>query len=241
MSSPSAMPASYPRYRFDHAFGERPAAPVEDTPAPAPDPLDLPLHSERTLQTALAEARAAAHADGVLQGRREGEALAARMTEAKLANGLDELAGRLDGLDAAHAELLERLDAEGAALLVTLVRRLAPRLLDGVARVEVARAEMERAAGEALRAALGAPVLTCHVHPDFVGPLEARLASRPGFQGRVEIVPDPALAPGALDAAWGAGGLRRDPSALAGVVDALARRAIAALAPPSTEDSPVTP
>ncbi|CAO3437468.1 flagellar assembly protein FliH [Azospirillum doebereinerae] len=218
------MAAAYPRYRFDHSFGEQVPAPVEV--AEAPDPLDRPQHSDRALHQALAEGRSAALAEGLLQGRREGEALARRRIEADIADTLDRLAGRLAELDAAHATQLERLEAQGAALLVALVRRLTPRLLDSIA-----RAEVERVALDALRAAGGAPVLQLRVHPALSGPLAERLAGETVFKGRLDIVPDAALDHGALDASWESGGLRRDPAALDRAVAELADRALASFVP----------
>ncbi|MCG5243511.1 flagellar assembly protein FliH [Azospirillum doebereinerae] len=218
------MAAAYPRYRFDHSFGAPVAAPV--VVAEAPDPLDQPRHSDRALHQALAEARGAALAEGVLQGRCEGEALARRRIEAEVADTLDRLAGRLAELDAAHAAQLERLEAQGAALLVALVRRLSPRLLD-----TVARAEVERVALDALRAAGGAPVLQLRVHPEVSGPLAERLAGETVFKGRLDVVPDAALDRGALDASWESGGLRRDPAALDRAVAELADRALSLIGP----------
>ncbi|MBP2232404.1 flagellar assembly protein FliH [Azospirillum agricola] len=221
--------SAYPRYRFDHSFGTRVAAvnPPPVVQEPPPDPLDVPRHSERALQAALAEARNAGRAEGLLQGRQEGEASAARRIEAETTALLDALAGRLDGLAGAHDLLLERLEAQGAVVLVALVRRLTPHLLDSVA-----RAEVERLAGDALRAAGGAPVLRLSVHPDLGAALEERLARQTVFKGRLEIVPDPALARGALDASWEAGGLRRDPEALEAALSDLVDRTLSVLTPP---------
>jgi len=217
---------AYPRYRFDQGFGARVAAVAEDAAVAPIDPLDEPRHSERALQAALAEARSGGVADGLDRGRQEGEALAARRIEAEIVAALDGLSGRLAALDVAHGALMERLEAQGALLLVALVRRLAPRLLDSVAREEV-----ERLAGEALRAAGTSPVLRLRVHPSLSGPLEERLADQSVFRGRVEVLPDASLAPGALDAAWEAGGVRRDPAALETAIADLADRALSALAP----------
>ncbi len=217
---------AYPRYRFDQGFGARVVAEAGDEPVEAIDPLDEPRHSERALQSALAEAREAGVADGLERGRREGEAQAAHRIEAEIVAALDGLSARLAALDGAHGALLERLEAQGALLLVALVRRMAPRLLDSVAREEV-----ERLAGEALRAAGAAPLLRLRVHPSLSGPLEDRLAQQTAFKGRLEICPDPSLAPGALDAAWDAGGVRRDPAALDAAIADLADRALSALAP----------
>ncbi|MBK1840851.1 flagellar assembly protein FliH [Azospirillum sp. YIM B02556] len=222
--------AAYPRYRFDQGFGA-PAAVAEPEAGEAVDPLDLPSLSERAHRAALAEAREAALAEGLAQGRREGEASAARRIEAELSATLDRLAQRMAVLDAGHAALMERLEAEGAFVLLALVRRMAPRLLD-----QVGRAEVERLAADALRAAGQAPALTLRLHPSLCRPLEERLAGQGVFHGRLDIQGDPALAVGALEASWGAGSVRRDPAAFEAAVADLTDRAVAVLAPALSPD-----
>ncbi len=222
--------AAYPRYRFDHSFGA-PVAVTEPEAVESVDPFDLPTLSERAHQAALDEARETALAEGLAQGRREGELTAARRIEAELSATLDRLAQRMTALDADHAALMERLEAQGAFVLLALVRRMAPRLLD-----QVARAEVERLAADALRAAGQAPVLTLRLHPSLCRPLEERLAGQAVFQGRLDIQGDPALAVGALEASWGAGSVRRDPAAVEAAIADLTDRAVAALQPALSSD-----
>jgi flagellar assembly protein FliH len=222
--------AAYPRYRFDHGFGA-PAAVAEPERAEAVDPLDLPTLSERAYRAALEDARETALAEGLAQGRREGELSAARRIDAELSVTLDQLAQRMAALDAGHAALMERLEAEGAFVLLALVRRMAPRLLE-----QVGRAEVERLAADALRAAGQARVLTLRLHPSLCRPLEERLAGQGIFQGRLDIQGDPALAVGALEANWGAGSVRRDPAAFESAVADLTDRAVAALTPALSPD-----
>ncbi|CAO3362946.1 flagellar assembly protein FliH [Azospirillum palustre] len=225
--------AAYPRYRFDHSFGA-PAAVAEPDEAQAVDPLDLPSLSERDHRAALDETRRSALAEGLAQGRRDGELAAARRIEAELSTTLDQLAQRMAALDADHTALMQRLEAQGAFVLLALVRRMAPRLLD-----QVARAEVERLAVDALRAAGQAPVLTLRLHPSLCRPLEERLAAGQGvFQGRLDIQGDPALPVGALEANWGAGSASRDPAVFEAAVAALTDRAVAALAPALSSDMP---
>lgn len=226
--------AAYPRYRFDHSFGA-PAAVAEPEAVESVDPLDLPRLSEREHQAALESTRESALAEGLAQGRREGELTAARRIEAELSAALDRLAQRMAALGADHAVLMERLEAQGAFVLLALVRRLAPCLLD-----QVARAEVERLAADALRAAGQAPVLTLRLHPSLCRPLEERLAGQGVFQGRLDIQGDPALAVGALEASWGAGSVRRDPAVIEAAIEAavadLTDRAAAALQPALSPD-----
>ncbi|PWC80566.1 flagellar assembly protein FliH [Azospirillum sp. TSH100] len=226
--------AAYPRYRFDHSFGA-PAAVAEPEAAEAVDPLDLPTLSEREHRAALGRIRETTLAEGLVQGRREGELSAARRIEAELSATLDQLAQRMAALDADHAALMERLEAEGAFVLLALVRRMAPRLLD-----QVARAEVERLAADALRAAGQAPMLTLRLHPSLCRPLEERLAGQGVFRGRLDIQGDPALPIGALEANWGAGSVRRDPATIQASIEAavadLTDRAVAALQPALSPD-----
>jgi len=222
--------AAYPRYRFDHSFGA-PAAAAEPEAMEAVDPLDLLSLSERDHRAALDETRLTALAEGLAQGRRDGELAAARRIEAELSATLDQLAQRMAALDADHAALMERLEAQGAFVLLALVRRMAPRLLD-----QVARAEVERLAVDALRAAGQAPFLTLRLHPSLCRPLEERLAGQGVFQGRLDIQGDPALAVGALEANWGAGSISRDPAVFEAAVADLTNRAVAALAPALSPD-----
>ncbi|CAO3440315.1 flagellar assembly protein FliH [Azospirillum endophyticum] len=222
--------AAYPRYRFDQGFGA-PAMVAEPEAAEAVDPLDLPTLSERAHRAALEGARETALAEGLAQGRREGELAAARQIDAELSTTLDRLAQRMAALDADHAALMQRQEAEGAFVLLALVRRMAPRLLE-----QVGRAEVERLAADALRAAGQAPMLTLRLHPSLCRPLEERLVGQDIFHGRLDIQGDPALAVGALEANWGAGSVRRDPAVIQAAVAALADRAVAALTPALSPD-----
>ncbi|CAO3411452.1 flagellar assembly protein FliH [Azospirillum largimobile] len=222
--------AAYPRYRFDHGFGA-PAPAAEPEMVEAADPLDLPRLSEREHLAALAEARESALAEGLAKGRAEGELAAARRIEAELAATLDQLAQRMAALDADHTALMERLEAQGAFVLVALLRRMVPQLL-----AQVAREEVERLAADALRAAGQSPLLTLRLHPSLCRPLEERLAGQSTFRGRIDIQGDPSLAVGALEASWGAGSVRRDPAAFEAAVAALADRAVAVLMPALSPD-----
>ncbi|AWK88264.1 FliH/SctL family protein [Azospirillum thermophilum] len=222
----------YPRYRFDQRFDSTAqaaaAAAAIEPAAEEIDPLDVPVHSERFLQATLAAKEMLAYSDGVEQGRREGEAAAADRIEATLVEALQRLDERLGSLDDRFVEVLQEVEAHGSAILVALVRRLAPRLLE-----QVGRAEVERLAGEALRLAGGAPVLRLTVHPEMEEAVRARVAASAsvtgGFAGTVRIDDDPALPPGTIDAAWDTGGLRYDPAAVETAVAGLCDRALAAL------------
>lgn len=227
----------YPRYRFDLRFDSTAqaaaeAAAVEAAPEPEPvDPLDLPTHSERALRAAVAAAELRAFADGAEQGRVEGEAEAAARIEASLAQALHRLDEQLGSLDDRFAETLRGVEAQGAAVMVALVRRIAPRLL-----AQVGRQEAEYLAQEALRLAGKSPILRLNVHPDLAEAVRDRLAkgAGTGFAGTLDIVADRSMPPGGIDAAWEAGGMRYDPAAVEQAVATLCERSFAALLDTST-------
>ncbi|KAA0679057.1 FliH/SctL family protein [Roseomonas genomospecies 6] len=232
----------YPRYRFDQRFDSTAQAAAEAAaefgaavPDPDPvDPLDELVHSERHLQAAVYGAEVRAFAEGVEQGRREGVAEAAARTDAALAQALSRLDERLTGLDERFADALRGVEAQGSAVMLALVRRLAPALLE-----RIGAAETERLAADALRLAGGSPRLRLRVHPDLAEPVRARLADpeASGFKGSLEVVADQSQPPGGIDAAWEAGGLRYDPAAVERAVGGLCDRALAAL---STEHDLLT-
>jgi flagellar assembly protein FliH len=223
----------YPRYRFDLRFdvgASEPPPVIEEEP----DPLDRPVHSERELQSALAQAAGIARAEGLEAGRREGEAAATARLEADLLLVMthldDRLSERADGFEAA----LRAVEDQGVTVVAALVRRLAPHLLE-----RIAEEEIRRLAGEALRAAVGAPRLRLRLAPAMAEALKERLAQQAagqGFKGALEVLPDPALSPGALDARWGAGALRYDPRDIDTAIASFVERAAGdlRLEPPSS-------
>ncbi len=238
----------YPRYRFDQRFDSTAqaaseAAALEQAPEPEAanalhDPLDLPTHSERALQGAIAAAELRAFADGLEQGRQEGEAEANARIEVLLALSLHRLEEQLASLDDRFADTMAGIEADGAAVLVALVRRIAPALLD-----RVGPAEAEGLARDALRLAGKSPTLRIRVHPDVAEPLRARLTTTEdhSFRGTLDIVADRTIPPGGIDAAWEAGGLRHDPAAVERAVADLCDRSLTALfdthTAPLTEES----
>lgn len=219
----------YARFRFERRFDPAQAAELEPPPpAEEPvDPLDVPIYSERALRAEVAAARGEAFENGIAQGREEGESAARSTIQATLADVEAELNGRLAALDDRFEETMRRLEAQGAAVVVTLVRRFAPRILDRLGQDEV-----EAVAEEAMRAAGAAPSLRIRVNPGMAEAIRARLdrlAANGGYALRFDVVPDSGLAPHAVDAAWDTGGLTFDPSAVERTIDGLCDRALAAL------------
>ncbi|HYG86972.1 MAG TPA: fliH protein [Azospirillum sp.] len=218
----------YPRYRFDKRFDEHAEAPAAPPPEPEIDPLDVPVHSERTLRQVVGDTELRAFAEGVEQGRDEGRADAEASIQAALVRATGAVAERLTAADEQFATVFDQIQSHGSAVIVTLVRRLAPRLLE-----RVARADIECIAAEALRVAGSCPVLRVRVAPALAGAVRDRLAAvaaAQGFKGEVLIDADDTLGPDAVDANWEAGGVTYDAAEIGRVLDDLADRAIATLA-----------
>ncbi|PWC35155.1 fliH protein [Azospirillum sp. TSO22-1] len=218
----------YPRYRFDKRFEDHAETEAGPPPEPEADPLDVPAHSERTLRQAVADAELRAFAEGVEQGRDEGRADAEAGIQAALSRATDALAERLAADEERFAAVLDQVQSHGSAVMVALVRRLAPHLLD-----RVARADIEAVAAEALRVAGSSPVLRVRVAPALSGRLRDRLAgiaAAQGFKGEVLVDVDDGLGPDAIDASWEAGGVTYDAADIGRVLGDLADRSLAALA-----------
>lgn len=234
------MPAYRP-YRFDRRFdaaGEtilRPDPEAAQAAAAAAaatvDPLDLPRHSDRALQAAIGEAEARGFAAGAARGVEQGTQAAEQRIEARAVELLAELGSRLAGMENALAESRRRVEVQGAAIVIALVRRLAPGLL-----AATARADAERLVGEALRAAGRSPVLTVTVAPALAGLVRTRLGEAAAAAGRTApftVAEDERLVPGALRADWDTGALIHDPAEIEAAIAAHADRALADLTAPS--------
>lgn len=222
--------AAYPRYRFDRRFDTVPAN-LERVPEPEPepDPLDMPRYSERELRTVIAEAEARAFAAGAEQGVAKGAETAEAGIAAHVAEALAVLSRQLESMDGRLAATAAALEAQGAAIIVALVRRLAPALLRMTAREEV-----ERLAGEALRAAGRSPTLRVSVAPALARDIGDGLVAAAGATGRVsglEVVADHALPAGGIRAEWDTGALVHDPAAVDAAIAELTDRVLAALTP----------
>lgn len=225
---------AYPRFRFDTRFdaaGLAAAAKAPD-PAPAVDPLDEPRHSERELRRAVAAAEARGFAQGAEHGRTEAAEQAAADTEARIAETLAALSAHLAGMDAELERAAAAVEAHGTAVVLALVRRLAPRLMDAVAREDA-----ETLALQALRAARNAPELRVRVAAPLAEAVRTRMASAHTGSTIVEVEGDPALALGAVRAAWAGGALDHDPAAVLDAVASLTDRIAAGLLGPTAVDS----
>lgn len=221
---------AYTKFRFDQRFDPIVAPVAEPEPEEIVDPLDVPAVTEREALARIEAAEWRAYGEGLERGRSEGETSADKRIEAETAQAMVLISDRLTDLDGRFEDTLHMVERQGTAVLVAMIRRFAPALLD-----RIGRAEVERLAVDALKAAGLSPVLKIRVHPDLAGPVRVLLDRETpdaGFAGRIDVTPDPSLARHALDAAWEAGGVRYDPAEIERTVIQLCDRALASVEAP---------
>jgi len=158
-----------------------------------------------------ADAESAAHRKGFAAGleQAQGEALAV------IADGLERLTRALAGIEA-------RLESEAVEVAVAVAAKLAPEL---IAREPFA--EISALATESFNHLVKAPHVVVHIGAEAFDPAKAKLdeiAHARGFEGRLVVLSDPAMAPGDCRIEWADGGVARDRAAtLATIDDAVAR------------------
>jgi flagellar assembly protein FliH len=158
-----------------------------------------------------ADAESAAHRKGFAAGleQAQGEALAV------IADGLERLTRALAGIEA-------RLESEAVEVAVAVAAKLAPEL---IAREPFA--EISALATESFNHLVKAPHVVVHIGAEAFEPAKAKLdeiAHARGFEGRLVVLSDPAMAPGDCRIEWADGGVARDRAAtLATIDDAVAR------------------
>ena len=159
----------------------------------------------------LDDLRAAAVAEGLSDGQvraaqgltAQVETLAAAVTQA---------------LNASHAEI-EIVRAEAAALAFAAAKKLAHAAL-----AALPAADVEDALRQAMHQAIGEPRLTLRANPLVAEALAARLeeiAHQEGYEGRIILSPDPAIAGADCRIEWRGGGSERSEAAIAAALDAL--------------------
>ena len=225
--------ANVRKFLFDTSFDapeapEEPAVdPVEEVePEPVPEPPPPPTYSEADLAAARAEAEAA--------GREEGLNEAGAGVERRAAAALEAITTRLDGLAQSHAETQATLQREAAAVAIAVARKMLP---------ELARRnglnEIERAVEDAMGLILEEPRVTIRVAEAMLDAVRGGLTDlvdRSGFEGRLSIAGDPAMADGDCRIDWSAGGAERDTEALWRDIDEIIVRN---LGPPDSPAAPV--
>ncbi|MBK8908799.1 MAG: hypothetical protein IPM60_13105 [Rhodospirillales bacterium] len=207
------------KYRFERSF-EHPAP----TPPHATADADVVvLHEEPAApvfsQEDVTRAYADGVAEGVAQGRREAEALAAEDAEQRIAGALAMIGERLaQTLSAAQAS-----DAAIARQATALATAIVDKLLPDLSR-RGALGEIARVTGAVMGQVLDQPKLTITVAGALREAVAERiqaLAGSRGFAGQVDVVADDAMAAGDCRIAWAGGGACRDVAALRASIDAI--------------------
>jgi flagellar assembly protein FliH len=165
--------------------------------------------------------RASARSEGVSAGEvRALEAIAAGAEDAAIA--VREAMGRA-------MNEVDGLRAHSTALALAAARKLARSALASFPAEEV-----ERCLREAMHQAFGEPRITLRVAPKVAEALKARIADiahEEGFDGRVQLSPDPMIANADCRIEWRGGGAERTEATLEAAIDTLIARHFSDTAP----------
>jgi flagellar assembly protein FliH len=179
------------RYLFDQDFSA--GARAADKPITAAE-----------LAIKLGEAESKGFGDGFAAAEKEGTAVAARRTAVafeQIGDALDRLARGLDSVEG-------RLESEAVELAAAIARKLAPELVSREPFGEIAAL-----ATECLKHLSAAPHVVVRVNDALHETARARLeeiAAGRGFQGRLVVLAEPAIAIGDCKIEWADGGVVRD-------------------------------
>jgi len=168
------------------------------------------------------DAEAQAYRKGFSAGQAQAQGEAAQRASVALAH----VAGTLERLDAALNGIEARLETEAVEVAVAVAAKLAPQL---VAREPFA--EISALATECFHNLVGTPHVEVRVAADIYEAAKAQLeeiARARGFDGRLMVTPDPAMAPGDCRIDWADGGVVRDQATTMSAIDEVVGRYIAA-------------
>jgi len=194
------------KYMFDDDFGtgEKPTITV--------------IEAERRRQ----DAEAQAYRKGFAAGQAQAQGEAAQRATAALAV----IADSMQRLDRALSGIEARLETEAVEVAVAVAAKLAPQL---IARQPFE--EISALATECFHQQVAAPHIVVHIAADIHELAKVRLdeiARARGFEGRLTINADPAMAPGDCRIEWADGGVIRNQSATLSAIDEVVGRYVAA-------------
>ena len=121
-------------------------------------------------------------------------------------------------LDTSHAEM-EALRNDAACLALAMAKKIAPAAL-----AALPAGDVEAAVRQAMHQAIGEPRIILRATPAVVEVLEPRLAGiahEEGYEGRVQIAPDPAMTGADCRIEWRGGGAERSESTIEDALTAL--------------------
>jgi flagellar assembly protein FliH len=194
------------KYMFDEDFatGEKPTMTV--------------VEAERRR----ADAEAQAHRKGFAAGQAQAQNEVAQRAAAALAR----IADGLERLDRALTGIETRLETEAVEVAVAVAAKLAPQL---IAREPFA--EISALATECFHQLVTTPHIVVRIGADIYETAKDRLeeiARARGFEGRLMVTPDTAMAPGDCRIEWADGGVTRDHAATLSAIDDVVGRYVAA-------------
>ncbi|MBI3704498.1 MAG: flagellar assembly protein FliH [Rhizobiales bacterium] len=194
------------KYMFDEDFatGEKPTMTV--------------VEAERRR----ADAEAQAHRKGFAAGQAQVQNEAAQ----RAAAALTRIADSLQRLDRALTGIETRLETEAVEVAVAVAAKLAPQL---IAREPFA--EISALATECFHQQVTTPHIVVRIGADIYETAKEKLeeiARARGFEGRLAVTPDPAMAPGDCSIEWTDGGVNRDYAATLSAIDDVVGRYVAA-------------
>jgi flagellar assembly protein FliH len=196
------------KYLFDEDFssGERPTITL--------------VEAERRRADAESQAYRNGFAAGLAQAQND-DARKATATLGAIADAMERFNTALVGIEA-------RLETEAVQVAVAVAAKLAPEL---IAREPLA--EISALASESFDHLVKAPHVVVHISAEIYEAAKAKLdeiAQARGFEGRLVVMSDAAMAPGDCRIEWADGGLARDRAATLATIDELVTRYVAARA-----------
>jgi flagellar assembly protein FliH len=136
------------------------------------------------------------------------------------------IADGMERLDKALAGIEARLETEAVEVAVAVAGKLAPEL---IAREPFA--EISALATESFNHLVKAPHVVVHIGAEAFEAAKIKLeeiAGVRGFEGRLVVLSDPAMAPGDCRIEWADGGVARDRAATLATIDDVVARYVAA-------------
>lgn len=169
------------------------------------------------------DAEAQAHRKGFAAGlaQAQGEA------NQRIATALGLIADNLSRLDRALTGIETRLETEAVQVAVAVAGKLAPELI-----AREPYTEISALATECFRHLVATPHVAVHVGADIYDLAKERLeetAKAGGFEGRLVVMSDAAMAPGDCRIEWADGGVKRDEAATLSAINDTVARYVAAL------------
>jgi flagellar assembly protein FliH len=203
------------KYMFDEDFsgGEKPT-------------ITLIEHERRR-----ADAESVAYRNGFAAGQQQARAEAAQ----RAADALALIGDHYAKLDQALAGIEARLETEAVQVAVAVAGKLAPELI-----AREPYAEISALATECFQHLVKTPHVVVRIGPEIYELAKeklAEIAQARGFEGRLVVKAEPALAAGDFRIEWAEGGVAREEAATLAVIDDAVSRYIAARTSANFENS----